>query len=127
MSLLTLTPPGTKGLRQVKVKADTDSSGHPLLEQGCLNQGKDCIYVNIYVQPRASKNGFAGIHDGALKLRITAPPVDGKANSMIIAILAKLLHIPKSNISLSSGQQSRRKRFKISGSALADILGALPA
>lgn len=103
----------------------SDISKHPLLEHGCLSQGKDGIYVNIYVQPRASKNCFAGIHDGSIKLRITAPPVDGKANSMIIAILAKLLHTPKSNISLSSGQQSRRKRFKIIDSALADILVAL--
>ncbi len=98
---------------------------HPLLEQGCLSQGKDCIYLNIYVQPRASKNGFVGIHGGALKLRITAPPVDGKANSMIIAILAKLFHIPKSTISLSAGQQSRQKRFKIMDSKLDDIIVAL--
>jgi uncharacterized protein (TIGR00251 family) len=103
----------------------SDVNGHPLLEQGILNQGKDGVYINIYVQPRASKNGFAGIYDGSLKLRITAPPVDGKANSMIIAILAKLLHISKSRISLSSGQQSRKKRFKIEGSELNDILAVL--
>ncbi len=97
-----------------------------LVEQGCLHQGKDgSVFIKIYVQPRASKNGFAGIHGGALKLRITAPPVDGKANSMIIAILAKVLHIPKSNILLSSGQQSRQKRFKVTGlelDAIKDLL-----
>ncbi|NOX25760.1 MAG: YggU family protein [Deltaproteobacteria bacterium] len=98
---------------------------HPLLEQGCLSQGKDGAYINIYVQPRAAKNGFVGIHDGAIKLRITAPPVDGKANSMIIAILAKLLRRPKADISLTSGQQSRKKRFKISGSSLTDLLASL--
>ncbi len=111
------------GMNRRLVKGNITS--HPLLAHGCLSQGKDGTYINIYVQPRAAKNGFAGIHDGAIKLRITAPPVDGKANSMVIAILAKLLHLPKANISLSSGRQSRKKRFKIGGSALADILGAL--
>jgi len=103
-----------------------EKADNPLVERGCLTQGKDgCIYINIYVQPRASKNGFAGIHGKALKIRITAPPVDGKANSMIIAILAKLFRIPKSDISLSSGGQNRNKRFCISGLNLAEILTVL--
>jgi len=98
-------------------------SDNPLFERGCLTQGKDgSIFVNIYVQPRASKNGFAGIHGDALKIRITAPPVDGRANSMIIATLAKLFHISKSDISLSSGRQSRNKRFCITGLTLADVI-----
>ena len=107
-------------------KVTEKRTDNPLVERGCLTQGKDgCVFVNIYVQPRASKNGFVGIHGEALKIRITAPPVDGKANSMIIAVLAKLFHIPKSDISLSSGQQNRNKRFCITGLSLADIIVVL--
>ena len=87
-----------------------------LAESGCLeaDQGKG-ILVHIHVQPRAAKNAFAGIHDGAVKLRITAPPVDGKANALIIEILAKMFHVSKSAVTLASGQQSRRKRFRVAG------------
>ena len=87
-----------------------------LAECGCLEADRENgILVHIYVQPRASKNAFAGIHDGAVKLRITAPPVDGKANALIIEILAKMFHVSRLAVSLASGQQSRRKRFRVAG------------
>jgi uncharacterized protein (TIGR00251 family) len=88
-----------------------------LAESGCLEDDSDHngVQVRIHVQPRASKNGFAGIHDGAIKLRITAPPVDGKANALIIEILAKMFKVPKSAVLLTSGQQSRQKRFRVTG------------
>ena len=87
-----------------------------LAESGCLEADRDTgILVTIHVQPRASKNAFAGIHDGAVKLRITAPPVDGKANAQIIELLAKLFHVSKAAVTLASGPQSRRKRFRVAG------------
>ena len=99
-----------------------------LAECGCLEADRDNgILVHIYVQPRAAKNAFAGIHDGAVKLRITAPPVDGKANALIIEILAKMFHVSKSAVTLASGQQSRRKRFRVAGiscDAALEILAA---
>ena len=87
-----------------------------LVESGCLEADRDNgVVVYIHVQPRAAKNAFAGIHDGAVKLRITAPPVDGKANALIVEILAKMFHVPKTAVTLASGQQSRRKRFRVAG------------
>lgn len=87
-----------------------------LAECGCLEADRDGgILVRIHVQPRAAKNAFAGIHDGAVKLRITAPPVDGKANALIVEILAKMFDVSKSAVTLASGQQSRRKRFRVAG------------
>jgi len=87
-----------------------------LVDCGCLEADRDNgILVHIHVQPRAAKNAFAGIHAGAVKLRITAPPVDGKANAMIAEILAKMFHVSKSAVTLVSGQQSRRKRFRVAG------------
>lgn len=69
--------------------------------------------IKVYIQPNSKKSGYAGLHDGMPKLKITAPPVDGAANSEIIKIFAKLLNIPKSDITISSGQASRIKILDI--------------
>lgn len=73
------------------------------------------LLLSLYVQPRASKNELAGLYDGALKLRLTTPPVDGKANKAVLAFLAKLLKIPKSSLVLESGVKNRRKQIRIHG------------
>lgn len=67
------------------------------------------LSLKVYVQPRASKNEIAGIHNGSLKLRLTSPPVDGKANKAVLVFLAKALGLPKSSLSLKSGHQNRNK------------------
>jgi len=68
------------------------------------------VALSVYVQPRASKNRVAGEHDNALKLCITAPPVEGKANKAVISLLARLFSIPKTAVSIKSGQRGRSKR-----------------
>nr|MBF0221752.1 YggU family protein [Desulfobulbaceae bacterium] len=73
------------------------------------------LLVDVTVQPRASKNTVVGVFNHTLKIATTAPPVEGKANSEIIALLAKFFEIPKSTISLKSGQQSKTKRFVLPG------------
>ena len=73
------------------------------------------LLLTLYVQPRASRNELAGVHDNGLKLRLTTPPVDGKANKAVIAFLAKLLKIPKSALVIRSGLQSRTKKLVLSG------------
>jgi len=85
------------------------------------------LLLKLLVQPRASKNELAGLHNDALKLRLTTPPVEGRANQAVIAFLAKRLHLPKSALTIKSGQQSREKQVVISGcpEALArEVLGA---
>lgn len=69
--------------------------------------------IKVYIQPNSKKAGYAGVYDGMPKLKITAPPVDGAANSEIIKIFSKLLNIPKSEIVISSGQASRLKILDI--------------
>ncbi len=76
---------------------------------------KDGVEISIYVQPGAKATELAGEHDGALKLRIHAPPVDGKANAAMIAFLILKFGVAKSQIELVSGDKSRRKRLRISG------------
>ena len=73
------------------------------------------LLLRLYVQPRAAANAWAGLQGDALKLRLTTPPVDGKANKAVIAYLAKFFHLPKSDFVLKSGQQSRNKIVVIQG------------
>lgn len=73
------------------------------------------LLLRLLVQPRASSNALAGLQGDQLKLRLTTPPVDGKANKAMIAFLAKICHLPKSAFSLKSGHQSRSKTLLVSG------------
>ena len=73
------------------------------------------LLLKIIVQPKASKNEITGLHNDALKLRLTTPPIEGRANKAVIAFLAKLLHLPKSSISIKSGLQNRNKQLLILG------------
>jgi len=73
----------------------------------------------IKVHPRARKNAITGELGGALKLSLTAPPVEGRANEACIEFLANLLKVPRSSVTIASGQSSRRKVIRVSG-VLAD-------
>ena len=74
--------------------------------------GEDLI-LDCHLQPKASKDEFAGLHGERIKIRLTAPPVDGKANAQLLAFLAAAFAVGKSQVSLESGQQSRQKRVRI--------------
>ena len=65
--------------------------------------------LTLHVQPGAKKTEVAGVHGDALKIRLAAPPVDGKANAALIEYVAERLGLAKSAVSLKSGQTSRRK------------------
>jgi len=67
----------------------------------------------VYVVPRASRSEVVGEHNGALRVRIAAPPVDGAANEELIRILAKTFGVPKSEISIVSGLKGRSKHVQI--------------
>jgi len=83
------------------------------------------ITLTLHIQPGAKKTEFAGLHGDALKIRLAAPPVDGKANEALIKFVAETLKLPKSAVNLKSGQTSRRKVLEVSGSSrevLADLI-----
>ena len=69
----------------------------------------------VKVHPRARKNAIAGTVGDALKLALTAPPVEGKANQAVIEFFADLFEIPRSSVSIASGETSRNKLIRISG------------
>ena len=73
------------------------------------------VVLTLHIQPGAKRTEIAGLHGAALKIRLAAPPVDGKANEALIAFLAKTLAVPKSRIELVSGETARAKRVRIAG------------
>ena len=73
----------------------------------------DDVFINVRVQPRAANDALAEYNDEFIKIRITAAPVDGKANKHLIAFLAKTFKVAKSSIQLLSGETSRNKRLLI--------------
>lgn len=77
----------------------------------CFEEKDGCIILNVRVVPRASKDGIQGIMGDALKIRIQAPPVDGKANAYLVKFLSKHWNIPRANIELLSGETGRNKRL----------------
>jgi uncharacterized protein (TIGR00251 family) len=83
-----------------------------------------CI-LNVRIHPGARKNAITGTHDNALKISLTTPPVDGRANEALIAFLADALQIPKSRIDLLTGQTSRTKTLRITGKSAAEVQAAL--
>jgi len=79
------------------------------------------VVLSLHVQPGARKTEIAGLHGEALKIRLAAPPVDGKANECLIRYLAETLGIAKSSIELVGGATSRAKRVRIGGVSAATV------
>lgn len=73
------------------------------------------LVLTLHIQPNAKKTEFAGLHGEAMKLRLAAPPVDGKANAALCAFLAGFCKVPKSAVMLISGEASRAKRVRVAG------------
>ncbi len=73
----------------------------------------ESLLLNLYIQPKASRDALVGQHGDELKVAITAPPVDGQANSHLIKYLAKQFRVPKSQVSLTKGAQGRHKQITI--------------
>jgi len=71
--------------------------------------------LTIHVQPKASNTEYAGVHGGALKFRVAAPPVEGAANEALCAYLAGLFGLPKKAVVVRSGHSSRKKRVVLAG------------
>jgi uncharacterized protein len=79
------------------------------------------ITFAVKVHPRAKKNAITGKVGDALKLALTAPPVDGKANAACIDFFAKLLKLPRSSVTIAAGQTSRNKVIRVSGLSAEEI------
>lgn len=80
-----------------------------------LREDDGDVVLTLHIQPGAKRTEVAGTHGEALKIRLAAPPVDGKANEALIAFVAKALGVPKSRVELISGQTARAKRVRVAG------------
>lgn len=76
----------------------------------------DRLILTLHVQPGAKRTETTGIHDGALKIRVAAPPVEGQANARLLDFLKKAFDVPSSQVRLKQGSAGRRKVVEIQGS-----------
>jgi uncharacterized protein len=80
------------------------------------------VRFDVRVQPRASRSEVAGEQEGALRVRLAAPPVNGAANDALVELLAKLLHVAKRDVRIVTGATSRRKLVEIDGVTAEQVL-----
>ncbi|MBN1379463.1 MAG: YggU family protein [Gammaproteobacteria bacterium] len=71
------------------------------------------LILNVYVQPNSRMEGYDGLHDQQIKLRISSPATEGKANQRLVALLAELFAVPKRSVELLKGEKSRNKVISI--------------
>jgi uncharacterized protein len=83
------------------------------------------VSIEVYVQPRASKTELAGMHDGRLRIRLAAPPVDGAANAALSVFIADKLGVAKSRVRVVSGLTGRRKVIRIDSVTTEAVAAAL--
>lgn len=82
---------------------------------GWLLPLEEGVRLTLHIQPRGSRNAIEGVHGDALKVRLTAPPVDGAANAALIRYLAERLGVSRSAVRLTGGATSRRKTVAVAG------------
>jgi uncharacterized protein len=86
-----------------------------------VNEKNGIVTFKIRAQPRAAKTEMVGEYSGALKLRIAAPPVDGKANDEVIKFFSRLFGVPNRNVEIVGGDSSRDKIIGIHGVSMARV------
>jgi len=92
-----------------------------------LRETETGVVFRIRVVPRASRCESAGFQDDALRLRITAPPVEGKANEACVALLAELLGVKKTRVAIIAGHASRTKTVAVDGVKATEIAALISA
>lgn len=91
-----------------------------------VKASENCFIIALYCQPGAKNTEVQGEHNGRLKIRLAAPPIEGKANEALIQWLSKTLEIKRSQIELLAGDLSRLKRVKIAGITAEQLLQLIP-
>ena len=96
----------------------------------CIQPTLDgALIIEVIVQPSASRNGISGINDWrkSLNISVKAPANGGRANSALITVFATILEISKSSVEIISGHSSRKKRIRIEGISISELIGRLEA
>jgi|SRR5579863_384839 uncharacterized protein len=90
-----------------------------------ITAGEDGVSFYVQVQPRASRNAIEGEYADALRIRLTAPPVDDRANEALTRLLAERLNVPRAAVRIVAGEKSRRKRVVVAGARREQVLALL--
>lgn len=98
--------------------ASSPDAASPRLEVSRTSTG---VRFAVHVQPRASRTELVGVHGGALRVRLQAVPVDGRANEALVEYLASRLGVPRRAVQVAIGQASRRKVVDVEGIAVPDV------
>jgi uncharacterized protein (TIGR00251 family) len=85
----------------------------------------DGCTLRVRIHPGARRNAITGTHDGALKISLTTPPVEGRANEALVAFVSETLRLPKVRVALVAGTTSRSKVLRIEGKSAAEVQAAL--
>lgn len=92
-----------------------------MVEEEILKQNGSVVSVRVIARPNVSKSEIVGIHNGALKVRVAAPAIEGRANEELVAFLAKVLGVAKRQVTVAKGGAARIKKIEVSGLSLADV------
>jgi uncharacterized protein len=95
------------------------------MDAGFAKDVADGCTLSVRIHHGARKNGVTGVHTDSLKIALTAPPVDGKANETLIEFLAEALRLPRARIAIVAGLTSRAKTLRITGKSAAEVATAL--
>ena len=91
----------------------SETAADPIAAWPCLSRHGAAVWLAVSVSPNARRTAADGLHDGSLRIRLVAPPVDGKANELLIGWLADQLGLPRRAVTLVRGQTARRKWLAI--------------
>ena len=91
-----------------------------------IRQDGSNVLVDVLVQPRASRNRIGPVVGDRLKVAVTAPPVDGKANAAVVLLLAEILGVPRRQVDIASGESSRKKTVRLRDCNRAHVLARIP-
>lgn len=101
---------------------NTDS---PLASTDWLAAGRNGALISVHAQPGAKRTAFAGLYGNCLKIALASPPVDGKANALLLKFLAEQLGVAKSRLTLVRGETSRSKQVLAAGLTPQDVIARL--
>ncbi len=87
-----------------------------------LTQTAEGVVIHIHAQPNAKRSEIAGLHGNELKVRLHAPPVDGKANAALVDFLSERLGLPRSAVEIIRGDRGRSKQVLVRGKSLAEFV-----
>ena len=90
-----------------------------------VRQSGDAVTFSVRVHPKARRDGISGVVGDSLKLDLTAPPTEGKANEACIRFFAEFLKVPRSSVTIAAGTSSRNKVIRVEGMSAAEVERAL--